>query len=66
MPNKNHIKLKGFYFCESDKAMINKIKSIHKAIIEGNVSGELHNPLKAEVFCPISPYILSTYYVTKW
>ena len=34
--------------------MINKIKSIHKAIIEGNVSGDYTTRLKAEVFCPIS------------
>ena len=66
MPNKNHIKTEGFYFCESDKAMINKIKSIHKAIIEGNVSGELHNPLKSRSFLSYKSLILSTYYVTKW
>ena len=55
MPNKNHIKTEGFYFCESDKAMINKIKSIHKAIIEGaTYQVNYTTRLKAEVFCPIS------------
>lgn len=55
MPNKNHIKTEGFYFCESDKAMINKIKSIHKAIIEGaTYQVNYTTRLKAEIFCPIS------------
>lgn len=35
MFNKNYIKIEGFYFCESDKVMINKIKLIYKVIIEG-------------------------------
>ena len=34
--------------------MINKIKSIHKAIIEGATYQDYTTRLKAEVFCPIS------------